>query len=245
MLASKYAEILQAYRRGDSRHVVFRKLVECDLTANRGGQKPVTLLDIGCGAGFDKSHASQLELAKMCDEFWGVEPDESVLPPACFDRVYRDCFESVDIPKDSVDVAYAVMVLEHVSDPSAFWHKVRGVLRTGGVFWGFTVNSRHAFALASSVLGRLRLKDWYLDSLRGSRGVERYENYRTYYRCNTPEHIQRHAAGFECIECDTLHRVGQLDYYIPSYMRWVSHAWDRHTIRSSRPGSVLVVRAQK
>ena len=101
--------------------------------------------------------------------------------------------------QDAVHVAYSAFVLEHLPRPFRFWRALHNCLVQGGVFWGFTVDSRHPFAAASASRAGLHVKDRYLDWLRGSRGTERYENYRTFYSANTPgQSGQRHhvqAAG--------------------------------------------------
>ena len=60
-----------------------------------------------------------------------------------------------------------------------------GRLLPGGVFWGVAVDARHPFALASTLLAKLRMKDLYLNWLHGERGSNRYENFPIFYRANT------------------------------------------------------------
>jgi hypothetical protein len=144
-----------------------------------------------------------------------------------------------------VDVAFAVMVLEHVTRPQEFWDKLFDVLKPGGVFWGFTMDARHWFCAASLFLDRLGLKDLYLSYLLGKRGSQRYENYPVHYRCNKPPQVQRCAQRFRSCECINFARVGQINHYFPRPVRGLATLADRWAIASRQPGTLLAVRAVK
>ncbi len=137
------------------------------------------------------------------------------------------------------------MVLEHIADPGRFWDKLHSVLRDGGIFWGFTMDARHWFHLASSWSERLRVKDLYLTLLRGKRGVDRYANYPTCYRTNSPDQIRRYTRSFRSVQFINFHQVGQLNYYLPGPLRPVGHLVDRLEAALGRPGMILAVRAVK
>lgn len=130
------------YRAGTWRAILFRDIILEEV--GRRGQ-PTTVLDIGCGTGFDNDHGIQQVIAGSCSRYVGVEPDPNVPTDRIFTHVYHSTFEEAPIRAESVDVAFAVMVLEHIADPVRFIRKLHRVLVAGGVFWGFTMDVRHYF----------------------------------------------------------------------------------------------------
>ncbi|MBL8422040.1 MAG: hypothetical protein JNK06_00810 [Candidatus Accumulibacter phosphatis] len=88
------------------------------------------------------------------------------------------------------------------------------------------------------------LKDRYLDRVRGRRGenLARYDNFPVYYRCNSPATLSRLAGNEFSLQTWSLHRLGQLDGYVPYRLRRLSRMADRIIIRARLPGSVLVAR---
>jgi SAM-dependent methyltransferase len=236
----RWASYRDRFRSGSWRAPIFRDMVLADI---RAVGPDVTVLDIGCGHGFDGDARLQQSLAEASSRYLGVEPDAAIEVGDCFAEVHRSFLEDATIAPGSVHVALAVMVLEHVATPERFWDKLRAVLAPGGVFWGFTMDGRHRFCRASRFAERLRLKDLYLRWLRGERGRDRYENYPVHYRCNTPEQVKAQAHGFASCECLTLGRVGQLDYYLPRALRPIASGLDRWDLWLDRPGSILAIRA--
>jgi SAM-dependent methyltransferase len=203
------------------------------------------VLDIGCGRGFDNDLRLQASIAAAAGSYVGVEPDPEVPLGPYFGETHRCLFEDAPLPPGSVDVAFAVMVLEHLRDPSRFWAKLFEVLAPGGVFLGFTMDARHWFCAASALAARLRVKDFYLNRVVGRRGEDRYENYPVYYRCNTPAQVAQYAGAFHSCEAVSFAKVGECDFYLPQFLRPIGHALDRRVLREGKPGSVLAVRAVK
>lgn len=241
--AAELARALTRYQAGEPRKIVFRDLVLGSLRTLP--QRDATVLDIGCGHGFDGDGELQRSLAELANRFIGIEPDKDIPAPAHFTEIHSCTFEDALLEPDSVHVAYSAFVLEHVEQPSLFWRKLHACLTPGGIFWGFTVDARHLFSVASLAAGKLKLKDTYLDWLRGRRGADRYENYTTFYRANTPGQIKRHARVFSRADYLSVHRVGQLNYYFPRLF-WPSLHWaERLSMKLRLPGSILVVRLQK
>jgi len=240
-----WAPYLQRYASGEWRAPIFRDMVLADARALEHGRGKLSFLDIGCGGGFDGDARLQHSLARVAGEYIGVEPDEAIEVGDMFSATHRCFFEDADIADGSIDMAFAVMVLEHFENPEAFWEKVHKVLRKGGVFWGFTVDARHWFVSASLLTEKLRVKDMYLNLLHGKRGEERYENYEVYYRTNTPEQIQGLTQAFASTTVLNFRKVGQLDYYFPRSMRWLGRSVDRLALRMGWPGSVMAVRVEK
>jgi SAM-dependent methyltransferase len=237
-----WAPYRRRYQDGQWRDRIFHDLILAEARAL--GDRP-TIVDIGCGSGLDGDVPLQRSIARAAGRFIGIEPDPTVALGDYFTETHRCRFEAAPLEPGSVHVAYAAMVLEHLSEPQAFWDKLGEVLVPGGVFWGLTLDGRHPFCAASSWLERLGLKDAYLNWRYGRRGVDRYENYPTYYRSNTPEQIGRLAAAFRSCETINFARVGQYSDYLPRSLRPLAHWHDRRRIRRGRPGTILAVRAVK
>jgi SAM-dependent methyltransferase len=234
----------ERYRRGEWRAPIFADMVLTDM-ARLGSPRSLTLLDIGCGTGFDDDLGLQIRIAENARKVIGIEPDGEVVAPPILDEFHNDRFENAPIESCSIDVAFAVMVLEHVDSPARFWSKLYDVLKDGGVFWGFTVDARNWFAKASSLIEGAGIKDWYLNRLLGAGGVERYANYPVYYRCNTPAQIEAWTATFRSRTIRNFHRVGQLDYYIPKPLRWIGRRVDWHILSRGLPGTLMAIRLVK
>jgi SAM-dependent methyltransferase len=239
----EWTPFLKRYVSGERRAAIFRDMVLAD--ARKMAQDNLTFLDIGCGNGFDNDKGIQQYLAQVAGQYIGVEPDEEIKLGDFYSSIHRCYFENAPIESDSIDIAFAVMVLEHFENPRLFWDKLNEVLRPGGVFWGFTVDARHLFVLASMLSERLNVKDKYLDVMRGKRGEQRYENYKVFYRSNTPKQIQAKTKKFHSVSILNFARVGQMDYYIPAKLRWLSRTIERIIILSGLPGINLAVRVEK
>jgi SAM-dependent methyltransferase len=230
------------YRSGRWRAALVHDLILADVWAR--GPKP-TVLDIGCGRGFDDDPRLQASLASHAGRYVGVEPDTEAPLGNCFDAVYRCPLEDAAVAPGSVHVAFAVMVLEHLRRPQTFFDKIHTLLADGGVFWALTMDARHWFCTASQTAGRLGIKDLYLGWIWGRRGCERYANYPAFYRANTPGRIRQLARGFRDVRCANLAREGQLDPYLPRALRPLGRFLDRRAIGSGRPGPLLAVRLEK
>jgi hypothetical protein len=238
-----WTHYIERYRRNEAwRDQIFRDMVLEDARRMGGG---LTILDIGCGRGLDGNIPLQRSIAEAASRFIGIEPDREIDLGDCFHETYRCPFEETPVPANSVHLAYAVMVLEHLPSPETFWDKLWETLIDGGVFWGLTVDGRHLFTRASLWAERLKAKSLYLNLLSGVRGRDRYENYPTYYRTNSPMQIDRLAGRFRSRDYINFSRVGQMDGYLPRLLRPVAKAIDRRAIRLGRPGPLLAVRVEK
>jgi SAM-dependent methyltransferase len=208
-------------------------------------EPPLTFLDIGCGKGFDTDIPLQRSLVNRADRYIGIEPDTSVTPIPSIQEVHRCTLEDAPLPAESVNVAFAIMVLEHLKDPQPFWDRLLDVLAPGGVFWALTVDARHWVCQASLWLERLRLKELYLTYLLGNRGQERYENYPVYYRCNAPRQIAQYAKRFSSVNCWPLFRQHQCLSLFPPMVRSVLRRVVSTDGKPTSRGANLVVRAVK
>jgi SAM-dependent methyltransferase len=231
----------ERFRNGEWRGDIFKDLILSDIQRFH----TPTVLDIGCGRGFDDNRDVQIALAQASGQYIGVEPDTSVVLSDIFTHAHRSFFEDAEIEPHSVDVAFCMMVLEHLEHPHIFWDKVHTVLRPGGVFWGFSMDARFYFPYISLAFEKLRLKDLYLTVLHGKRGEDRYENYPVFYRSNNPSKLERLGKNFQSVDCINFNRVGQLDFYYPKPLQWLGHSIDATLLALDLPGSTFAVRAVK
>lgn len=236
---------IQRYMSGEWRATIFRDMVLADVERLEQRNGKLTLMDIGCGGGFDNNAKLQRSISQVAEQYIGIEPDTDIELQDIFTSAHRCFFEDSSIDPESIDLAFAVMVIEHFENPKRFWDKVHSTLKKGGVFWGFTVDARHWFVFASFLAEKLAIKDWYLDRLHGKRGEERYENYGVFYRSNTPQQIKKLTSAFTSSVILDFYRVGQMDYYLPDKLRWLGRAYDRVAIRMGWPGSIMAMRVQK
>lgn len=236
---SLYDDYVSRYRSGEWRSTIFCDMLIADL--QRIGPA-ATVVDIGCGSGFDGSAELQQKIAAHAGTYIGVEPDPEAEIRPFASVVHRALFEAAAIAPASVDLAFSVMVVEHVAEPRAFVEKAADVLKDGGVFWAFTVDLRHWSAWGSFAMERLGFKDSYLDRLQGKRGTERYANYPVHYKLNTPRAVSTHAAAFHHVDFINLSRVGAEDFNIPPRLRAVSHVVDHALEALGAPGSNLAFR---
>jgi SAM-dependent methyltransferase len=233
---------IRRYQHEEWRTPIFRDMV---LEDARAFPRPPTVLDIGCGDGFDDDLDMQKQIASAAGKYIGIEPDPEIQLAPYFTESHRCLFEDAPIAPGSIDLAFSVMVLEHLPRPELFWQKLWTVLAGGGVFWGFTVDARHWFCKASLWFKRLRVKELYLDRLHGQRGVERYHNYPVYYRANRPEQILPFVKEFRRCDFVNFAKVGQMDYYLPPVLRPVGAALDRSLMARRKAGAILAVRVEK
>jgi SAM-dependent methyltransferase len=242
----KWNQIIDQYVKGERRPATFAKLLLTDLPSVEPCPSDLVILDIGCGAGFDDDPTLQHTLAKHASRYIGVEPDSHIELADIFHAVHNCRFEDAPIENNSIDIAFAVMVLEHIQEPSVFWEKIHDVLRPEGVFWGFTVDARHWFVAMSWIAERLTLKNLYLDFLHGRRGDPgRYANYPVYYRTNTPRKIRQIAKNFHELTFLQLHKTEQMDYYFPQQLRWIGRYFNRVAHVIGCPPILMAVRAKK
>ena len=229
------------------RHKEWRTSVFVDLILNdaRRFSHDLTFLDIGCGRGFDDDPEVQKKLVERSARCIGIEPDHKIEVAPVFTAIHRCSLEEVPVAPDSVDIAWAVMVLEHVENPADFWNKVYESLREGGVFWGFTVDRRHPLPWLVQSMKAIGLKDRYLRYLRGANQNGDYEHYPTHYLCNSPRQIAPFVQRFR--RCDFINfiRIGQVDGYLSKWARPAAHFLDAIQIMLKRPGVLLAIRCEK
>lgn len=234
-----FAAEWQRYTAGEYRSRVFADVILRELAALGPN---CTVLDIGCGGGFDGDLPLQRRIADAAGRFVGIEPAGDVTPASCFHEVHRALLEEAPIAPGSIDLAYAVMVAEHVAAPAAFMASLARVLRKGGVFWAFTIDARHWSAWASMFLERTRLKSLYMNAVLGARGKDRWQNYPVEYKLNTPRQLERYTAEFSHVDCLSLYRAGAEGDSLPALLKGPNRLLDGLLNAAGAPGSNFVFR---
>jgi len=241
------------FRRTSDRRRVFVLAVREALAERRLARAgaPVTALDVGCGHGIGDEAPMNAHLLHgirdMADELIGVEPDGAIHPThGCFDRLLHHAIEDAPLPAESVDVAYAYYVVEHVRNPVAFLGAVARVLRPGGIFLAMTPNGRHWFSQVASLMGRFRLDGPLLRFIRGAQTADAY-HYPVVHHLNDPHHLREAAAaaGFASVGLAYFDH-GDIQPYVPRVFRGAYDRWSR-TVEPGRHRELigLMVRLQR
>ena len=231
----RFEELARRYnfRTNSDRRRVFARLLikECEQR-----EKPVRVLDVGCGRGIGRIRAYQEALRPHVDEYWGIEPDTDVTPmEGLFDRFQHALMEDADLPENHFDVVYSFMVMEHVADPDAFMQAVQRVLKPGGVYIFMTPNGGHYFTIFAETLHKLKLDEAMLRILKPGM-VEKY-HYPVAYKFNKVRDIDATAArlGFEAPEYAFIEPDGPRDYMRgPLILLFHLLAWKRQVIKNPR-----------
>ena len=155
LTAARRDALTRRYEAAEWRAEIFADVIIDEI---RGLGNQCAVVGIGCGGGFDGSIELQQKIAAAAATYIGVEPDPATQTAPHFDTVHRCLFEAAPIAPASVDVAFGVMVVEHVTEPHAFMSQLARALKPGGVFWAFTVDLRHWSAWSSLLLEKTGLK---------------------------------------------------------------------------------------
>jgi SAM-dependent methyltransferase len=121
-----------------------------------------SLLDIGAGDGDDDYTAL---LRPLVGSLTGVEPTVAAAPGPAWDDWFQGSLEDYVASGRGAgqhDLAVAVYVVEHVTDPLAFFAAAFGCLRPGGSLFVITPNLWHYFGLVAKAAHALRLEDQLL-----------------------------------------------------------------------------------
>ena len=232
------------FRMTSDRRRVFSRLVikECESRT-----APVRVLDVGCGRGIGRRPEYQWAIRQHAGELWGLDPDETVSPPAgLFDQHQCATMDAAELPPDYFDVAYSYMVMEHVSEPDVFMTAVARCLKPGGLYLFVTPNKRHYFTRTASMLNAIGLDEFVLRLIKRQE-VDEY-HYPVKYRFNDERRIDACAGrlGLAPPEYVYLESRGP-DGYLRGPLRPIFHllALKRKLVRRRRSLVSLVCRMGK
>ena len=143
------------------------------------------VLDLGCGDNISLAHCRYEDR-----EVWGAdfEAHPELQHSAWFRQLGKD--GAIPFPDGHFDVVVAVMVLEHVVDPRAFFREVARVLRPGGHFIGHTINGSHYVTWIRRLIGLLP-HSFNQRLVRRLYGRLEVDTFPAYYRLNRDPQIDR------------------------------------------------------
>ena len=183
---------------------------------------------LNIGAGADRSGVLR-PLFALSPHLVGVDPDDAVLRNRSLDERHQMSVEEFAPDHEAeFDVALALYVLEHVTDPEAFATACARVLRPGGSLFGVTLNIRHYFGATTWALSRLGMSDRLLVSLKGEQEVHEH-HFPPQYRLNCIPALTRHfgAAGFRSAEVRCYDATERYAWYLPERLRWFPEVYTR------------------
>jgi 2-polyprenyl-3-methyl-5-hydroxy-6-metoxy-1,4-benzoquinol methylase len=197
-----FDEIASGYHFGtiEDRRRLFTHMILHEVDRRqREGETNIVCLDIGCGRGIGRSIRYQRAVHDRADEFWGIEPDASVVPEeGLFHRYENALMETSDLPAGSVDVAYSFMVLEHVADPKGYLRAVHRALKPGGAHLFMTVNGAHYFTRMAKAMHTLRIDELVLKVVQ--RSSDDYHYPVAYLANNEAQVVAAAGEGWESID---------------------------------------------
>lgn len=176
-----------------------------------------------------------------------IDPSPQVWLDATADERHQQTLEeyAADRPA-SADVAFAVYVLEHVTDPAGFAAAAAKVLRPGGSFLALTLNRWHYFGTATKTASVLGVEEWLLRHVRDPDLVQEY-HVPTAYRLNSIGTVSRRLAdaGFASVDLRMWDLPRLYEPYLPPPARGFATAWNRAAYAVGRPSLMghLSVRA--
>jgi ubiquinone/menaquinone biosynthesis C-methylase UbiE len=177
--------------------VVFHQRIRSLLTPQ------MVVLDIGCGRGGQKVEDSspiRRELSTHrghCAKLIGIDPDPAGAQSSMVDEFHQlTDLKHWPVENESIDLAYADFVLEHVEDVDAFFSECRRVIKPGGYLCLRTPNVLSYFGIIS-----MMVPNRYHARVATTVQPEREERdvFPTVYRCNTRGKLRRtlRQYGFE------------------------------------------------
>lgn len=164
------------------RIVLKNKLLDAEIISNISSNSRV--LDAGCG------HGAVL-ISRYCDmikEAVGVDLIQKfrVKPKV---KTYTANLESLPFEDDYFDIIISKEVCEHLVNPLKVFKELKRILKPGGEIIILTPNKYCYSSFVSNLLPTY-LKTFYLKKVFGANA---YDNFRTFYRCNTKQQIRKTA----------------------------------------------------
>ena len=173
------------------------------------------VLDIGCGRGeiapFGWERYPQIKRI-------GLDPDPTARShPGLAAFHLLEIGAPWPIEENSIDLAVARYVLEHVEDPDDFFRQLQRVLRVGGSFVFLTPNRLHPAALASRALPTTIKRI----ILKRSADVDEDDVFPTHYKMNDgfalKQLADRYGFRIESLAIREYGPIGYLDFSLPTF----------------------------
>lgn len=199
------------------------------------GQVTGDLLDIGAGPGPNPFLANVFGEDAVID---GVDIDPCVLENKQLRRCWHSPFETSDIPSNHYGLATAYNVVEHIDAARPFFEKLADVLKPGGVFWAYTPNARHPFAILSRSIELIGLKGHF------AAVDESVNDYPAYYRLNSLPTVTKTIRDLPFVSAKFyyLYVPGWVNYF-PKAIQFAPKMYD--AVTAGRSTGVIVYRLEK
>jgi 2-polyprenyl-3-methyl-5-hydroxy-6-metoxy-1,4-benzoquinol methylase len=179
-------------------------------------------LDVGCGRGevVDRLNTQPWEKCRVlkgaCKKVIGIDVTE-----AGRQNVLIDEFRLIEggrwpVDSASIDLLMADAVLEHLTDPDAFFAECSRVVKPGGYVCFRTPNKWAYYALIASLIPN-RLHAKVLDKVQPGRKEE--DVFPTYYRANTIHSLNRLLAAHHFKGCVYRH-IAEPSYFMFSQLAY-------------------------
>lgn len=184
------------------------------------------VLDIGAGA---NRSGALTPLTRKSAYLVGVDPDAAIeLNGSLQERHLTSLERFAEDHPGEFDAAFAVYVLEHVADPTAFMAACWRVLKPGGAFYALTPNVRQYFGATTWALSRLGMSERVLQRLKGHEEAHDC-HFPAQYRLNSMRTLRRHlnAAGFSEVDFRCYDDTPRYAWYLPVGLRWVAPTYTR------------------
>jgi SAM-dependent methyltransferase len=185
-------------------------------------------LDIGCGRGTQADDPVEVRrdlriLRGKCERVIGIDVD-----PAAAENPFVDEFGLIEpgrpwpVETESVDLAIADFVLEHVEQPDAFFAEAARVLKPGATVAIRTINVRSYLGLASRLVPS-RLHTGALRRVQPDRATE--DVFPTVYRANTRRKLEAalDRGGFDAVVYGTEGEPSYLGFSRVAYRLGLAH----------------------
>jgi SAM-dependent methyltransferase len=164
----------------------------------------MSILDAGCGldAPILSEHANRCKLALGVDLVDVFQAPDTV-------KVLRADLSALPVGDGTFDLIFSRSVLEHLPSPSQTFQELSRVLKTGGNIILVTPN-KYDYA---SLMARLIPNRFHRTFLRSTAGEEVYDNFPTFFRCNTRRAFVKAVRGTDLV----LKKIQYLRHY-PYYL---------------------------
>ena len=182
---------------------------------SKSDRKPV-LLEVGCGRGTK----DLLKIYNKCEEVIGVDPNKASLQENKYvTREINSSLESVNLPKNSVDIVISAWVFEHIESPIEGVSEIEFMLRKGGYLVFITPNKNSLPSFIS------RLTPHFLQAFlcRILYRRDEKDTYPTFYRLNSIKDLKKYFVNFkekDMIMHDNIKFFGSFWLFRPLAIFW-------------------------